>query len=130
MAEWRGSVSNIAITAAGTSDTLVAIPIQQGAENLWIEVENLNHKGLDAFITQVRPHPDAAWHTVAQAASDYSVASDITEPIVGCSGDLTTLAKGTTGLLWMYVKGLHAVRFQASAASGSDTLMNAKWQVR
>jgi hypothetical protein len=125
---WHGVVSDIAITTAGTSDVLVDILIPEGAEFLWAEIENNDHKSLDSFRVLVRPHSGAAFHIVASAASDYSVG--VGDPILGVDSGLMTLVKGTSAQIKMHVKGLNAVRFDASSASGSDTTMDCRWSIR
>jgi len=125
---WRGDVSAVAITAAGTSDVITAIEIPHGAEYLWVEIENNAHKALDSFLVSYRPHPDASYHLIASAASDYT--TSMQEPILGATCDFASLALSTTGMLRLYVKGIDAVKFAASSASGSDTTVDARWSIR
>ncbi len=128
MAPWKGKLDNVAITAAGVSDTVADITIVEGCQNLWVEVANSAHKALDKFYVWVKPHSDASFHLIANAASDYNTQMQL--PIRGVDQQFMTLAKSTAGLMWMDVKGLYGVKFTASSTSGSDTTVNVRWSVR
>ena len=128
MAAWKGKLDTVAITAAGVSDTVATIPIVEGCTNLWVEIENAAHKALDKFYVWIKPHSDASFHLIANAASDYSTQMQL--PIKGCSQQFMTLAKSTAGLMWLDVKGLNQVKLTASSTTGSDTTVDVKWQMR
>ena len=125
---WKNSSDTIAITAAGTSDTVATVRVMDGASRLWFQATNSAHKVLDKFYTWVQPYSDATFHKIATTASDYTTRIQV--PILACDQDMTSLAKSTAGLVWMDVKGLYSVKFTASAATGSDTTVDYKWQVR
>jgi len=126
MSAWKGKTAATLISK--TLDTVLdTIYIREGASTLWAEVENSADKALDAFVTAVSPHSDASFHTVASAAADYTTGIEF--PFKGCSVDMTTLAKSTTGLICMDVKGIYGVRFTAGTAT-SDTYLTLKWMVR
>jgi len=124
---WKGSIENVAI-ANDSTGTLETIDITEGARYLWAEIANDNHKEFDVFQVQIRPHADASYFTIASVADDFT--NHIKEPVLGCSADLTSLAKNTSALLWMNVKGINSVRFRASSASASDTTADVYWSVR
>jgi len=127
--QWLGKKTGIAVlsTLAGAT-TLDTIYPYQGASMMWLEVSNLNHKALAGFSVEYRPHEDGTFYAVASIATDYT--SVIQWPIIGCSIGLTTLAKNTSGLLAMDVKGVDAVRFKAFSGTVSDTVVALKWRVR
>jgi len=127
---WHGCTSDVSVAASGWT-TIETINIREGAQNLWAEFSNANVSDLDQFEVAVRPYKgtnnSASFHVIADAAEDFT--TGIKEPIRGCSADLTSMAKNTTALLWMEVKGLSQVRFRASA-SGGATIVGIKWSVR
>ena len=127
MASWKGKTAATLI-ANGSNTTLDTIYIRDGAANLWAEVANSTDKALDAFIISVSPHSDASFHTIANSTADYT--TGIQPPLYGCDADMTALAASATGLFWMDVKGIYAVKLQASAAATSDTYLTLRWNVR
>jgi len=124
---WKQSFLDVAITAASTGE-LAEIFVREGATDMWMSIENSPHKAFDAFQVSIKPHPDAAYQVIANAESDF--VTNITPPIEGAGTDFTSLALSGTGSLWMKVKGLFAVKLEASAASGSDTTASVYVQQR
>jgi len=127
-ASWKGRKLNTAVVAAAALTTIDTIEIRDGAQNLWLEVNNDNHKALDGFELAVQPHSDASFHVIANATSDFT--DVIQDPIIACNQDMTVLAKNTKGIIWMYVKGLYSVRLRGSSGTGSDTTVDTRWQQR
>jgi len=123
---WKGKQTGIAVTAAGPSDVIGTIYVREGASYLWAEVNTVGASDMDAFWVQISCLSDASFHTIANAPSDYT--TDIQDPILGCSADMTTLSASTAGLLRMSVKGLFAVRFRGSLAG--DATVDLRWQMR
>jgi len=126
-ANWNGDFQDVAI-ANGSTATLGEVGIRDGATELWASIENSAHKGLDAFVVSVRAHSDSAYQIVANATSDFT--THIKSPIKGAGADFTSLAKSASGTLWMDVKGLYSVLFQASAAATSDTTLDLFYRTR
>ncbi len=124
---WKGTISDVAVDSDTT--TLETIVIREGAEYLWAEVGNSDVGNVFvSFDIQVQPHSTASFHTVASTASDFTTA--IQEPLLGCSSDMTALGLGSTGLLWMRVKGAYATRFRAACNTASDAMTAVRWMVR
>ena len=124
---WEGKVETVAVTA-GSTDVIDTITIQQGATNLWMEIANDAHQEFDAFDVQYQIQRDGSFNTIANASSDFT--TNIELPVVDANIDLISLAKSTSGVLWLYVKGVFKVRVRASAAAGSDTTVNLYWGQR
>lgn len=72
-------------------------------------------QNLDAFIVQVQPHKDAAWHTYID---DWTTPDD---GVVYTSGNPAALTAGSTVLCLIDQWAFYALRFIASAAvNGAD----------
>lgn len=127
---WQGSVASAFVSSDdSTLSTIATIPIPAGASNLWIELYNQPHKAFDKFQLQIRPTADSTFYPVAVATSDFVWSSDIAG-LPKAVVDPTSLALNTSDIIYMGVKGLDAVRLQASAAAQSDTYADVKWSVR
>ena len=125
-ASWKGKTPTTTISHT-TNTVLDTIYVREGAGYLWAEVSNSADAALDTFTVSISPYSDASFHTIASTASDYT--TGIQFPILGCDADLTTLAKSSTGLLCMNIKGVYGVRMTAGTAS-SDTNLILRWSVR
>jgi len=134
---WSGYTSDVTIAVTSVVSDLTeieTITIREGAQYLWAEFRNSDISDLDAFEVAVKPFhrpskgQTSSFHIIANTAADFT--TDIKEPILGCSSDLTTLPKATAHLLWMMVKGLAQVRFRASSKSTGTTKVGVKWSVR
>jgi len=124
----KGSGSNITIVSDAVYTTIAAIPIQQGFSNLWFDFDLTADADLSAFLTDVKAHEDANWHTVANASSDYT--TNIQAPIKAVGTDPVTLGKSGNSLIWMEVKGLNSVRFRAKAGASDAVVSDYYWQQR
>lgn len=71
---------------------------------------------LAGFEVAARPHRDANYVIIANAAVDFTVPEG---RILDASGDLTTQPTGTTGWLSLDVRGCESVRIKAISASTS-----------
>ena len=109
--------------------TFLTVPVRKGASQLWAGFTNSADKGLDAFNVAVQAggSDTAPYATVANVTSDYT--TSIQWPILGADTDFTSLAKSSSGTIAIAVRGLQNVRFQASAASASDTTLQYYWSV-
>jgi len=118
-----------AVIPDDSTSTFLTVNVRKGASRLWVGLTNSADKGLDVFTVAVQAGASdtAPYATVANATSDYT--TSIQWPVMGCSTDLTTLAKSSEGTIALDVRGLQNVRFQASAASASDTTVSYYWSV-
>jgi hypothetical protein len=105
---------NVSVPATGNT-TLLELPVR-GMTRLLVQIA-VATQALDAFLIQGRPTPDASLVTL------YSTAAAFTSPdggvVVAASGDLTTLAAGSTGWVLLNVPGFWDVKILASAAVDS-----------
>jgi len=125
--QFKGFSRNVTI-ANGSTTTITTIYPAQGSENLWVEVSNLNHKALDLFQIEYSPTSDSSYYPVANASSDYT--TSMRWPLLGSTVDVCTLAKNTAGMLSLFCKGVYSVRFKASSAAASNTVLALKWETR
>lgn len=127
---WKGSATAVTI-ADDALTTLATIKVREGASNLWAEVANSAHSTFDKFSVAYRVHSDGSYVVIADAPSDFaSNLSDVAPPVRKATKDLTTLAKSTSAILWLDVKGVQSVRLQAESTGTSDTTASVYWQVR
>ena len=121
-ASWRGkSPASVTIDSDVIFTTIATIPIREGSSNLWFDFDLTVDAALTAFNTDVRAHEDGNWYTVASISSDYT--TNIQAPIKAVEDDPVTLAASGNTLLWLDVKGLYSVRFQAKAGA-SDAVVS------
>ena len=74
---------------------------------------------LTAFEVAFRYHESGDWVVVAETAGDYT---SLEGPIIGCSGDLTTAAQGSSiHFLNLDVRGTYSTRIRAAGSSSSIT---------
>lgn len=102
----------------GANDILLEQVISEAARMVF-EVKNEGANALDAFRVSAKFHKDGNYVLL------FSVAGDFTSPaglVVDASGDLTTLAAGTTGWLVLDVLGLYKIKIEASSAVGATTV--------
>ena len=123
----KGSGSNVTIVS-DTVFTVATIPIDQGFGNLWFDFDLTADAALTAFNTDIRAHADGNWYTVANATSDYT--TNIQAPIRAVEDNPVTLAASGNTLIWMDVKGLNSVRFQAKAGASDAVVSDFYWQQR
>ena len=124
----KGNGSSVTIDSDAVFTTVATIPIREGASNLWFEFDMAADADLTAFNTDVLVHSDANWHTVANATSDYT--TSIILPIKGVSNNPVVLAKSSASMVWVDVKGLSNVRFQAKAGASDAIVSDYYWAVR
>ena len=126
---WKGkSSATVTIVSDTVFTTVATIPIRDGASNLWFDFDLTADAALTAFNTDVRAHADGNWYTVANVASDYT--TNIQAPIKAVEDDPVTLAASGNTLLWLDVKGLYSVRFQAKAGASDAVVSDFYWQQR
>lgn len=105
------SALDIAVAQSGDTD-LVQFSVGQ-TERAWVQI-TCTGQDLDAFIVLGRAHSSGAWLTLASSGSHYTSPAGV---VFGASGDLTTLAAGSTGWIALDVQGLDAVKLQASSGN-------------
>jgi len=98
------------VTVAASGNTVLATVNCTGIETIAASVKGVG-AALDAFLIEGQAHPDAEWVTMFNT---FSAAAGVLKFI---SGNLAALADGVTGMFMLDVRGLHAVRISASAAS-------------
>ena len=126
---WKGvSQATVTIVSDAVFTNIATIYPREGSSNLWFEFDMTADADLTAFNTDVRSHSDANWHTVANATSDYT--TNIQAPIKGVDNDPVTLAASGASLVWLDVKGLNAIRFQAKSGASDAIVSDYNWQVR
>ena len=127
----QGSGSSITIVSDTVYTTVATIPVQQGFSNLWFDFDLTADAALTAFNTDVKAHPNGNWYTVASTAAHYApkVISDLS-PIKETVGTPVTLAASGNSLIWMEVKGLDSVRFQAKSGASDAIVSDFYWQQR
>jgi hypothetical protein len=114
------SCKNLAVAVPTAGNTvLLEVPVS-GTGILFATFKNTGFL-FDAFIVEVRPHRDAPYVTLFSLAADYTTPKS---PLLNASGDLTILANGSTGWLYMLTEGFESVRFSASA-NGTATAVDA-----
>ena len=128
---YQNSGSNVTIDSDAVFTTVATIPIQQGFSNLWFDFDLTADAALTAFNTDVKAHASGNWHTIASTAAHYApkVISDLS-PVRETIGTPVTLSKSTSCLLWLDVKGLDSVRFQAKAGASDAIVSDFYWQQR
>ena len=124
----KGSGNTVTIVSDAVFTTVATIPVQQGFSNLWFDFDLTADADLSAFNTDIKPHEDANWHTVANVSSDYT--TNIQAPIKAVGTDPVDLAASANSLIWMDVKGLYSVRFQAKAGASDAVVSDYYWQQR
>jgi len=108
--------SNVAAAVAGALTTLLDLEGIAGIEVLGVEVKMSAAAALTAFQVQAKFHPSGDFVTL------YSTATHFTEPsgpLIGTSGDLTTLAASGTAWFMLRTLGMWAVRIQATSAGNA-----------
>jgi len=126
---WKGkSSSTETIGSDVVYTTFATIPVREGAESLWFEFDTTADAALSAFKVEVRPHSNANWHAVANVSSDFT--TNIQAPLEGVDTNPTSLAKSSSSMIWMGVKGLDSVRFSAKAGSSDAKVSDYYWQQR
>ena len=107
--------SNLDVSVAASGNTtLLDVPVY-GLERLFVQFDVATN-ALDAFLIRARASADATTTTLYSSAGDFTSPSGL---LVGASGDLTTLAAGSSGWFIMDVRGLWDVTIQASASGGA-----------
>lgn len=99
-------------TVPASGNTTLCTLITEHMERLWVEIANAT-QAFDAFAIQARFHEDGSFVSLFDAAGDFTSPAGI---LIGASGDLTTLAAGSSGWFCLDVLGIQAVRLVASAA--------------
>lgn len=102
---------DVAVAQAGNATLLEVTTL--GADRMLLTAACVG-QALDAFIVQGRPHPEGAYVTLVSAGTDYT--NDVA-PVINASGDLTTLAAGSTGWVLLDVRGLESVKVLASSGN-------------
>ena len=112
----RQTFEKTGVSVAGTGDTTVhSVVVNTKAGVLTFEV-GTETQALDNFDLQVQAHSNANWTDwVTTWAAD-------TYPILHTSDDLTSLSAGSKGTAQVDVRGVYAIRFQASAGADSATV--------
>jgi len=123
-----GSGSNVTIVSDLVFTTVADITIQPGFANLWFDFDLTADAALTAFNTDIKAHASGNWYTVASATSDYT--TNIQAPIKAVEDNPVVLAKSGNTLIWMDVKGLDSVRFQAKAGASDAVISDYYWQQR
>ena len=125
---WFGRNDGVAAVAAGFT-TIETIDVPGGASRLWYEIYTSDVSvSLDGFNVAYKAskHSDATFVTVVNSVtSDYVNA--ITNPLLGASADPTTLISDVRCLLWLDIRGINQVRFQASG--DATTRIFSFWQM-
>jgi len=117
--EW--TTGSVAVAADGTTTVLTRI-IPNAATRMWVEVANADENALDAFAILLRAHEDGSFHTVADSAADFTTALP-NPPILASTGDFTSLAADSAGLLILDVHGGDAIRFTASGDGATHLVL-------
>ena len=114
-------VTNLAVAVAATGlTTILEELIVSGLSTLGMSIDNANGgAALSAFAVQFKFSKDDAWRTVASAAADFTTPND---PVNSASGDLTSLAANASGTLTLDIRGVYAVRIQATANTNPATV--------
>lgn len=107
--------SDGATTVAAAGTTTLATYDVQGHSRLSVEI-SVATQALDAFAITGRTHASASYQTLYNTAGQFLTPTGI---LVGTSGDLTTIAAGSTGWFLLDVSGLESIRITASAAADS-----------
>lgn len=103
--------ADVAVAVAGLT-TILEIDDVADLVRIFVQITNDGGFAFDAFQVQGKFHTDGAYVALYSAAAAFTSPAGL---IVGASGDLTTLANGTTGWFVMEVRGLKSLRLQASA---------------
>jgi len=104
---------NSAATVAVATNTELGEVYCNGVESLGFRLGNAAGGGaLDAFIVQFKYHPSGEYVTVASIATDFT---NKVFPVVGASASPVTLAAGSDVFIALDVRGVHSVKFLASA---------------
>ena len=83
---------------------------------MFVQVKNSHGAtAFDAFNILRQAHTDGAWETIANAAGDYTTPQS---PIIEASASPVTLAAAASVHLRIEVKGMWAIKFQASGNAG------------
>jgi len=111
--------SNLAISVPQAGNTVIFSIITIGLKRLFLQVTPTGN-AFAGFAVIGQATPAAPQSTLYSAAADYTSPKGL---VVGTSGDLTTLAAGSTGWIILDVTGLAIVTFTAhSAAAGGSTV--------
>src|SRR3990167_9022840 len=97
--------SNVAVSVAATGNTTLLEFIADDLVLIGVSILP-TVQALDAFIIQVKLHPDDAYLTMFSAAGDYTTPAGLMED---ASGDLTGLAAAATGWFIMDVRPVYAI---------------------
>lgn len=117
------ATKSLAIPVTNSLTTLLEILTLNGIKRLWAAFYPTVHD-FNAFQIQGRFHADeTTYRTIYSTSGQYTSPAGI---LVATGADMTALAAAaTTGWLALDVAGLVGLRFQASSASASGTLVDA-----
>ncbi|MGE5524343.1 MAG: hypothetical protein ACM3SS_11555 [Rhodospirillaceae bacterium] len=104
------SASNASVSVPQSGNTTVLEIDVTELEQIFVEVA-VATKLLDAFIISGKAHRDGSYLTLYSAGADFTSPAGL---LIDASGDITTQAAGSSGWFLMDVRGLVAVKLQAS----------------
>ena len=108
---------DVAVAVSGLTTLMELTPVAD-LVRVFFQIDVADN-ALDAFQIQGKFHEDGAYQALYSAAADFTTPEGL---LVGASGDLTTQGAGTTGWFVLEVRGLKALRVQASANTGISTV--------
>lgn len=106
--------TSAAVTVGTSLTTILSIELRGEVSDLMLWLENLSATAFNDCALQIQPVAGAAWVTYNDT---WTTAAD---NLRFFSGNLKTLANAE-GSSWLRLPPCHAVRVQASVASGSTT---------
>lgn len=109
--------SPAAVTVPAASLTKIADLEFAGHDRVMVEIA-VADQDLDGFEIRARFHPAGSELTLFSEAAEYAEPPD-GGLLIGCSGDLTTLAAGTSGWFVFECRGIVKISLYASAAVDS-----------
>lgn len=119
-----GKSVQIPFTDAQTTlsdETLTTIATFDVSDTARIFVEIANTvTAFDQFAITARASANGGYQTLYSAAADYTSPQGL---LIGTSGDLTTIAAGSSGWFVMDVSGLESVVIKAARAAGSNAVV-------
>lgn len=107
------TTQNLAVAVPQAGNTTILTLDTRGVERITVEIA-VTVQALDAFLIQGKAHGSGSTLTLYSASGDYTSPKGV---LIGVSGDLTTLAAGSSGWLVMDSKGFDSIIIQASSGN-------------
>lgn len=113
------TTENANVSVANTLTEIATIEVA-GLSRLFLQLTVANHD-LSQFVISAKATNNAPWSVLYAISDDYQTLRGI---LIGVSGDLTVLAVGEIGDLILDVRGLYALKFEASSSDSAGSIVS------